>query len=62
MAKISILERFLSPADSVNTPSAGVSQTEHLRRNFLFNTLHQLTLYFGDSFAAYQTKIGRAHV
>ena len=55
MAKISILERFLSPADSVNTPSAGVSQTQHLRRNFLFNTLHQLTLYFGDSFAAYQT-------
>ncbi len=55
MAKISILERFLSPADSVNTSPAEVSQTEHLRRNFLFNTLHQLTLYFGDSFAAYQT-------
>lgn len=54
MAKTSLLERFFSPAESAQT-AASAGQTDHLRRNFLFNTLHQLTLYFGDSFAAYQT-------
>jgi len=45
-----ITRLFTIPAGTEDDPA-----NQHIRRNFLTNVLHQVTLFFGDSFVAYQT-------
>jgi MFS family permease len=45
-----MMRLFTIPPGAESDPA-----NQHIRRNFFANTLHQVTLFFGDSFVAYQT-------